>query len=140
MVHYLETPTISVDTALELVRLGIAKGAEAGVEAVVTVVDPSLLMVAFGKADGATPHSIETSRRKALSSASTRRPTGWMEGDFPTQAALGTGTLLTNILGGVPVSFAGKHVGGLGIAGGTPDQDAALAAVVIEEIGADRLI
>ena len=140
MVHYLQTSTISVDTALELVRLGIAKGAEDGVAAVVTVMDPSLLMVAFGKADGATPHSIETSRRKALSSASTRRSTGWMQGDFPTQAALGTGTLLTNILGGVPVSFAGKHVGGLGIAGGTPDQDAALAAVVIEAIGADRLI
>jgi glc operon protein GlcG len=136
MITYIDAPAITVEAALELVRLGIEIGAEAGVRAVVTVFDPSLLMVAFGKADGATPHSIETSRRKAQSSASTRRATGWMEGDFAIQAPLGTGTLLTNILGGVPVVFDGKHVAGLGIAGGTPDQDAAIATRVLEQIGA----
>jgi len=138
MANYIETPTVSVDTALELVRIGIEKGAAAGVRAVVTVMDPSLLMVAFGKADGATPHSIETSRRKAMSAASTRKATGWMKDDFAIQAPLGTGLLLTNIRGGVPVVFDGKHVGGLGVAGGTPDQDAAVAAAVLEAIGADN--
>jgi glc operon protein GlcG len=139
MAQYLEVPTISVETALELVRLGLVEGSAAGVRTVVTVMDPSLLMVAFAKSDGATPHSIETSRRKAQTAASTRRATGWMQGDFALQAPLATGTLLTNILGGVPVVFDGKHVGGLGIAGGTPDQDAAIAEAVLEAIGADEV-
>jgi len=138
MTHFIETSTISVDSALELVRLGIAHGAEAGVKAVVTVIDPSLLQVAMGKADGSTPHSIETSKRKAQSSASTRRATGWMDTDFAVQGPLGTGMLLTNILGGMPIVFDGRHVGGLGIAGGSPAQDAAIAAAVLELIGADQ--
>lgn len=138
MTHYVETATIAFETAIELVRLGVEKGAEAGVRAVVTVMDPGMTMVAFGKADGATPHSIETSRRKAQTSASTRRASGWMQGDFATQAPLGTGLALTNIRGGVPLVFEGKHVGGLGIAGGTPDQDAAVADAVLAAIGADR--
>jgi glc operon protein GlcG len=137
MSRYIQMPSVTVQTALELVQLGIRKGEELGVRAVITVMDPSLVMVAFGKADGATPHSVETSRRKALTSASTRRPTGWMEGDFALQAPLGTGLLLTNILGGVPLVFDNKHVGGLGVAGGTPAQDAELAAAVIGALGED---
>ena len=139
MINYIETPIISFEAALQLVRLGIEKAEALGVRAVVTVVDPSLTMVAFGKADGAAPHSLETSRRKALSSASTRRATGWMTGDFAVQAPLGTGMLLTNILGGMPIVFDGKHVGGLGIAGGTPDQDATIAGDVIDAVGATRV-
>ena len=135
MTHYIETAAVSFETALELVRVGVQKGSEAGVRVVVTVVDPGLTVIAFGKADGATPHSAETSRRKAQTSASTRRPTGWMQGDFATQAPLGTGLLLTNIRGGVPIVFDGKQLGGLGIAGGTPDQDADIAEAVLESVG-----
>jgi glc operon protein GlcG len=51
--------------------------------------------------------------------------------------ALGTGTLLTNVLGGVPIVFDGVHVGGLGVAGGTPAQDADIARHVLAMIGAD---
>ena len=137
MPPYIQSPAVSFETAIELVRLGVARGADAGIRTVVTVIDPGLGVVAFGKADGATPHSAETSRRKAQTSASTRRATGWMEGDFAVQAPLGTGLLLTNIRGGVPIFFEGTHVGGLGIAGGTPDQDAAVAAAVLKAIGAD---
>jgi uncharacterized protein GlcG (DUF336 family) len=128
---------ITVDTALELVRSAIDIGKDAGVRAVVTVVDPSLGQVAFGRADGATPHSVETSRRKAVTAASTRRASGWMAGDFATQAPLGTGMLLTNIAGGIPIAFEGAVVGGLGVAGGTPDQDAEIARAVLAAAGAD---
>ena len=128
---------ITIDTALGLVRSAIEEGGRAGVRAVVTVVDPSLAQVAFGRADGATPHSVETSRRKAVTAASTRRASGWMEGDFATQAPLGTGMLLTNIAGGIPIAFDGTVVGGLGVAGGTPAQDAEIALAVLAAAGAD---
>ncbi len=135
--RWFETRSITVDAAIEIVRTAIAVGAAQGVRVVATVVDPALAMVAFGRADGATPHSTETSRRKAVTAASTRRASGWMEGDFATQAPLGTGLLLTNIAGGVPLGFGGVQVGGLGIAGGAPAQDAAIARAVLEEVGAD---
>ena len=137
MDNYIETATITYESAANAVRVAIEEAAKAGVVAVVTVVDPSMTMVAFGKADGATPHSVETSRRKANTGASTRKATGWMSDAFALQLPLGTGGILTNILGGVPLRFDGRHVGGLGVAGGTPEQDAAIAAATLVAIGAD---
>ena len=139
MTLYVNTPTISYETAARAVAIAIDKAAVAGVRAIVTVADPALGIVAFGRADGATAHSAETSTRKAKTSASTRRPTGWMTGDLAVSLPLGTGGLLTNVKGGVPIAFAGVHVGGLGVAGGTPDQDALIALAVLAELGADAV-
>jgi glc operon protein GlcG len=135
MRKYLESASISFEFAHEIVREAIDEAAHRGVNAVVTVTDPSLILVAFGKADGATPHSVETSRRKALTAASTRKATGWMDASFAVEAPLATNTILTNIRGGSPLTLDGLHVGGLGVAGGTPEQDGEIAAAVIERLG-----
>lgn len=137
MEKYRETVTITYDAARDAVRAAMEQAAAAGVAPVVTVVDPGMTMVAFGKADGATPHSVETSRRKANTAASTRRKTGWMQDSFALELPLATGGLLTNIRGGFPLIFGGTLVGGIGIAGGTPDQDAAVAEATLAAIGAD---
>jgi len=137
MSNYIENPTITFAAAHDIVKVAIDEAAKQGVKAVVTIIDPSLLLVAMGKADGATPHSVETSKRKASTAASTRKATGWMKPDFAIEAPIATNTILTNILGGVPLKFDGKHIGGLGVAGGTPAQDAEIAAAVLVAIGAD---
>jgi uncharacterized protein GlcG (DUF336 family) len=49
----------------------------------------------------------------------------------------GSGNLLTNITGGLPLRFDGRFVGGFGVAGGTPDQDAEIARAVLAAIGTD---
>ena len=122
---------------LAAVNAAIEEGAKQGVTVSVAIVDPSLTLVAFGKADGATPHSVETSRRKANTAASTRKATGWMPDTLAVTLPMGTGNLLTNVPGGFPLRFDGKLVGGLGIAGGTVEQDAAVAAATIAAIGAE---
>ena len=137
MDNYIETVTISHEAALKAVSTAIAEGAKLGLAVSVAIVDPSLTLVAFGKANGATPHSVETSRRKANTAASTRRATGWMPAELAVTLPMGTGNLLTNIPGGFPLKFEGKLVGGLGIAGGTVEQDAAVASATISAIGAD---
>lgn len=137
MENYREIVTVTYQAAQNAVRVALEQATRADVAAVVTVVDPSMVMVAFGRADGATPHSVETSRRKANTAASTRRKTGWMQDSFAVELPLGTGGLLTNIRGGSPLKFGGIHVGGIGIAGGTPDQDAAIAEATLAAIGAD---
>lgn len=137
MSTYIETANVNLETALRAVQLGIEEGAKRGIAVIVTVSDSAMSPVAYGRADGSTPHSIETSRRKAATSASTRKATGYMQGELATALPLGTGQILTNIRGGVPLVFAGRHVGGLGIAGGLPDQDAEIALAVVERLGAD---
>jgi uncharacterized protein GlcG (DUF336 family) len=139
MKQYIESVAISHEFALHLVATAIEKGADAGVNVAVTVVDPAMALVAYARADGITPHSAETSRRKAQTAASTRRATGWMQGELATALPLGTGSLLTNVKGGVPIRIDGRLLGGLGVAGGTPDQDAEIAAEVLKAIGADAV-
>lgn len=139
MSNVVTSVSISHEAALRTVQTAIAEGASRGVATCITVVDPALAMVAMTRADHTTPHSVETSRRKANTAASTRKPTGWMQGDFALALPLGTDNLLTNIKGGFPLVFDGVVVGGLGVAGGTPDQDAQIAIATLAAIGADEV-
>ncbi|TDD28369.1 heme-binding protein [Kribbella turkmenica] len=129
---------ITTDAAILAIQTAISEGAKLGVAVSATVVDPGMSLVAFAKADGATPHSAETSRRKANTAASTRRPTGWMPADLAVTLPLGTGNLLTNVPGGFPLKFDGELVAGLGIAGGTVEQDAAIAKATLSALGCDE--
>ncbi len=135
MTSYVQTVSVNHKTALRAVGVAIEEGAKIGLAVAVTVVDPSLGLVAFGRADGTTPHSVQTSRRKANTGASTRRPSGWMQGDFAVALPMGSANLLTNIRGGFPLVVEGKHIGGLGVAGGTPDQDAEVALATLSALG-----
>ena len=135
MTSYVETVSVDHETALRAVGVAIEEGAKVGLPVAVTVVDPAMGLVAFGRADGTTPHSVETSRRKANTGASTRRPSGWMQGDFAVALPMGSGNLLTNIRGGFPLVVDGRHIGGLGVAGGTPDQDAEVALATLTALG-----
>lgn len=132
---YINVATVSYETAAQIVSTAISEGNSLNVAVSVAVVDPGLNLVAFGKADGATPHSIETSRRKANTAASTKKETGWMPEDLELKLPLGANNLLTNIPGGHPISFDSKVVGGFGIAGGTVEQDAQIAESVKTKIG-----
>jgi uncharacterized protein GlcG (DUF336 family) len=137
MKRHIDTRSISHEFALHLVQLAIDEGTKVGLAVAVTVVDPAMALVAYARADGITPHSAETSRRKAQTSASTRRASGWMQGELAQALPAGTGNLLTNIKGGVPLRFDGMLIGGLGVAGGAPDQDAEIARAVLAAVDAD---
>ncbi|WP_199043430.1 GlcG/HbpS family heme-binding protein [Glycomyces salinus] len=135
MSQFVETAAVSHAAAQRLVAAAVAEGASRGIAVAAAVVDPAMALVAYLRADGTTPHSAETSRRKANTSASTRKPTGWMQGDFALALPLGTGNLVTNIRGGHPLVAEGKNIGGLGVAGGAPDQDAEIAEAALAREG-----
>src|SRR5690606_10280197 len=103
---------------------------------VVAVADPSMTLVAYGLSDGATPHSAHTSRRKAATAASTRRRTALIPEALAVALPLGTGGELTTVDGGLPIFFGDVHVGGLGVAGGTPAQDLEVAVETLRRLGA----
>ena len=137
MKQFVENPAVSHELALRIVQVAIEEGAKAGLAVAVAVADPALALVAYARADGTTPHSAETSRRKAQTSASTRRASGYMPDALAAMLPAGAGNLLTNIKGGFPLVFDGRLLGGLGVAGGTPDQDEAIARAVLQAVGAD---
>ena len=77
---YHNVPNIAVNKALEAVQkaLDIGVSMSVKVSVSVSVVDRSMNLIAFAKADGATPHGTQTSRKKANTAASTGKATGWM--------------------------------------------------------------
>ena len=129
---------INYETAVRAVAIAMEVGESHGVKTVVAVADPSMTLIAYGMSDGATPHSAETSRRKAATSASTRRRTGMIPEALSVTLPLATGGSLTTVDGGVPIFFDDVHVGGLGVAGGTPAQDAEIALETLQRLGARR--
>ena len=60
-----------------------------------------------------------------------------MRADLTIALEHGSGGRLTSIAGGVPLAFDGIHIGGLGVAGGSPEQDAEIAAATLVAIEAD---
>lgn len=132
-------PNITAFVAMEAVNAAFDEAKKIGINISVAIVDRSLNLVAFARGDGATPHSAETSRRKANTAASTGKSTGWMGPDLAVTLPMASGNLLTNVPGGIPLRFEGVLGGGLGIAGGTVEQDSAIAKSTLKTIGADEI-
>jgi uncharacterized protein GlcG (DUF336 family) len=105
------------------------------------VVDRAGVVRALLREDGAGPHTVDSSRKKAYTSASMGRPTaelGELIAKMPAVQALRD--MNENILalgGGLPIILEGERVGGIGV-GGAPGGhlDAACAQAGLESIGA----
>ena len=107
----------------------------------VSVVDRAGVLRAMGRADGAGPHTVDSSRKKAYTAASLRRPTtelAELVNKVPTLQALREMNDQVLILGGgLPIEIGGEIVGGIGV-GGAPGAhlDDACAQAGLEAIGA----
>jgi uncharacterized protein GlcG (DUF336 family) len=107
----------------------------------VSVVDRAGVLRAMGRADGAGPHTVDSSRKKAYTAASVRRTTSELAeliAKAPTLQALRDMNGEVLILGGgLPIEIGGEVVGGIGV-GGAPSThlDDACAQEGLDVIGA----
>ncbi|MGQ0665689.1 MAG: GlcG/HbpS family heme-binding protein [Nitrospiraceae bacterium] len=107
----------------------------------VSVVDRAGVLRAMGRADGAGPHTIDSSRKKAYTASSLRRPTTELAElitKVPTLQALGDiNEHMLMVGGGLPIELGGEVVGGIGV-GGAPGAhlDDACAQDGLDAIGA----
>jgi uncharacterized protein GlcG (DUF336 family) len=106
----------------------------------VSVVDRAGVLRAMARADGAGPHTVDSSRKKAYTAASLRRPTTELAeliNKVPTMQALREMNDQVLMLGGgLPIEIRGEVVGGIGV-GGAPgaDLDDACAQAGLDAIG-----
>jgi uncharacterized protein GlcG (DUF336 family) len=106
-----------------------------------SVVDRAGLLRALLRADGAGPHTIDSSRKKAYTAASLRRATtdlGEMIAKQPAlQALRDMNESILMVGGGLPIEIAGEVVGAIGV-GGAPGAhlDDACAEAGLDAIGA----
>jgi uncharacterized protein GlcG (DUF336 family) len=107
----------------------------------VSVVDRAGVLRAMGRADGAGPHTVDSSRKKAYTAASVRRPTSELADLITKVPTLQTlrdinGEILI-LGGGLPIEIGGEVIGGIGV-GGAPGAhlDDACAQEGLDAIGA----
>ena len=84
-------------------------------------------LIAFQKMDNTATATVEVSRAKARTAASSRVQTGNVHADVEIKLAVATGGKLTNLKGGVPILIDGQVVGAIGVGSGTGEQDREVA-------------
>ncbi len=121
-----------------------AKAASMSLKINIAVVDDGGHLLAFERVDGARPASAYTAITKATSAATFRQPTGPLPPNAASpdpilnlslqNAAQASGGKITALYGGVPVVVDDQVIGGVGVGGGTGEQDAQIARAGIQSL------
>jgi uncharacterized protein GlcG (DUF336 family) len=133
--------TLPVALASKAAAAAIEKCKQDGHKVSAAVVDRAGVLKVLLRADGAGPHTTDSSTRKAYTAATLRRPTtelGELVAKVPTLQGLREMNDRVLILGGgLPIEIGGEVVGGIGV-GGAPGVhlDDACAQAGLDSIGA----
>jgi uncharacterized protein GlcG (DUF336 family) len=130
-------PTISLEDAKKAAAQAIAEARKNNWTMAVAVVDPSGTLIYYEKMDNTQNGSADVSISKARSAARFKRPTKAFQDAL---AAGGTGLRILRIEGaipvegGIPLILEGKIVGGIGLSGGTSEQDGQCAKAGVDAL------
>jgi uncharacterized protein GlcG (DUF336 family) len=134
-------PTLPLQIATRAAVAALAKCRDQGHRVSVAVVDRGGVLKVLTRADGAGPHTVDSSRRKAYTAASLRRSTQELAELVASRPEIqGLRDMNASILilgGGLPIRMDGEVVGGIGV-GGAPGAklDEACASAGLAAIGA----
>jgi uncharacterized protein GlcG (DUF336 family) len=121
---------VSQEQARKAVVAALAEAHKLNIPMAVAVVDTAGVLVAFERMDNTQTGSIAVAQNKARTAAMFRRPTKAFQ-DFVAGGGAGLRTLtlegVVAIEGGLPLVVDGKIVGGIGVSGGTSEQDGVVA-------------
>jgi uncharacterized protein GlcG (DUF336 family) len=131
--------SISTDAAHAAVKAAVDVAQRSGAAVVAAVVDSGGNLIAFLRASGSFLFSIDIAQDKAFTAATTGTPTATFAGYFTGAPAIGQALALrdrvTLLGGGVPIKVDGKVIGGIGVSGGSEEQDAEWARAGLAAIG-----
>ncbi len=127
--------------AAEIIRIAREESERIGKAMSIAVVDSGGYIVTVLRMDGARPITPKIALSKAYSAAAMQRPTkmlkDWANSDpvfFSQVATMGMEPIVAT-LGGVTLKRDGQIIGGVGISGGSPQEDQDIADKVLAELG-----
>ena len=138
MSAFVSQKIISCEAAAAIAQGAIQKAEELGIKINVAVTDSSGVLVAFLRMPGAFLHSIDISIDKAYTASSFGFPTSqWMsiiENDPALREGIVQRPRLVIFGGGVPVRVGDDLIGGVGVSGGSAEEDEICALAGISKI------
>jgi glc operon protein GlcG len=140
-------PALSLDMAKKMVAACEAKAKQEGWKMNIAVVDDGANLIAFERMDGAYLGSVQVAQHKAMTSAnfpfSTRQ---FSELAFGKEGKPGVIPGIANFpgivtfAGGLPIMTANKvQIGGIGVSGGTSDQDEQCAQAGVDAVKSELM-
>jgi uncharacterized protein GlcG (DUF336 family) len=134
MAHYTEQWQITTEVALRAVDGAVQHAIQLGIKINVAVCDASGTPMAFLRMNGAPLHSIGISEDKAYTAVSFGLPTGqWVQilskHSDGVRLGLPTRPRFVQFGGGLPIHVNGTLVGGIGVSGGSEQQDEECARI-----------
>lgn len=134
--------SIGWDSAVEACRYALSKAEQLEISVSVAVVDRSGQLVAFIRHHEAPFHCRDIATDKAFTAASFGLATDrWTAALENMSGAVKQGLLVRDRMlmfgGGIPILVDGERVGGIGVSGGSEQQDMECAIDALREIGAD---
>jgi uncharacterized protein GlcG (DUF336 family) len=130
---------VSHESAQKMVAAAVAKAMELDVAQVVAVLDESGLLKAFCRMDGAALVSIEVAQNKAytaLFGMPSQDFYNFIKDDPALLAGVPHIPRIAIFGGGLPIKAGDKVVGGIGVSGGTVEQDVACAQAGLDVLKA----
>jgi uncharacterized protein GlcG (DUF336 family) len=131
---------ITLDIAKKMLSAGKEEARRLDIPCSIAIVDDNGWLVALHRMDGALIPTADIARDKAWTAAVFRMPSSAIT-QFGNHANPGFGfnnqnwnDRLTTIAGGLPIMNDSKVIGGVGVCGGTPEQDVSLCQAVVATI------
>lgn len=132
-------PVITTEAAAAAVQAAVAHAEAQGLRINVAVTDASGVLMAFLRMPGAFLHSIDIAIDKAYTAASfgfaTSQWAAALAGDELLRIGLNQRPRLVLFGGGLPVVENGQRIGGIGVSGGSAEQDEQCAQAGLRAIG-----
>ncbi|WP_030611434.1 GlcG/HbpS family heme-binding protein [Streptomyces fulvoviolaceus] len=135
--------SLTLDAAEEIIDAAHKRAQAIGKAVSVAVVDAGGFPIAIRRSDGARPLTPDIARAKAYTAAIMQRPgkmlKKWQESQpvFFSQLSQLPGAAMPIMAteGSVTIKKDGEIIGGLGVAGGTADEDQQIAEEVLQSLG-----
>ena len=133
---------LTLDGARTVIAAAAVQAASMSLKMNIAVVDEGGHLLSFDRMDGARPASGYTAITKASTAATFRQPTGPVPVGTANPdpllnvslqlAAQASGGKITTLLGGLPIVVDGQVIGGVGVGGGSGEQDAQVARAGVQ--------
>ena len=132
--------TMNIDTAKKIIKAAIGHAKETEKLCSVAIVDDRGFLVALHRMDRALIPTVDIARDKAWTAATFHMPSADI-GKFgdPKTPGFGFNTQnwndrLTTIPGGLPIKDGDTVIGGIGVSGGTPEEDVAVCTAALAAV------
>jgi len=131
--------SISMKAAATATQAAVTHAEQLGIRINVAVTDGSGTLMAFLRMPGAFLHSVEIAMDKAYTAASFGFPTvQWpniLKDDEALRIGIGQRPRMVIFGGGLPINENGELIGGIGVSGGSAEQDEECARAGLAALG-----